>query len=58
MEHIAGNRILDMLPQQLRSSYEHLVLEDDKEIEPFVKAADTRQNASFAVRLKKARKGE
>ena len=40
VEHIAGNRLLDMLPPQLRSSYEHLVLEDDEEVLPFVKAAD------------------
>ena len=40
VEHIAGNRLLDMLPEQLRKSYEHYVLEDDKELEPFVKAAD------------------
>ena len=40
VERIAGNRLLDMLPQELRSSYEHLVLEDDKELEPFVKGAD------------------
>ena len=40
MERIAGNRLLDMLPEQLRSSYEHLVLEDDEELPPFVKGAD------------------
>ena len=40
VERIAGNRLLDMLPPELRASYEHLVLEDDKELEPFVKAAD------------------
>ena len=40
VEHIAGNRILDMLPQQLRSSYEHDVLEDDQAVKPIVKAAD------------------
>ena len=40
VERIAGNRLLDMLPPQLRSSYEHLVLEDDEAVEPFVKAAD------------------
>ena len=37
---IAGNRLLDMLPPELRSSYTHYVLEDDAELEPFVKAAD------------------
>ena len=40
VERIAGNRLLDMLPQELRSSYEHYVLEDDAALEPFVKAAD------------------
>ena len=40
VEKIAGNRLLDMLPPELRASYEHLVLEDDKDLEPFVKAAD------------------
>ena len=40
VERIAGNRLLDMLPQELRASYEHYVLEDDKALEPFVKGAD------------------
>lgn len=40
VERIAGNRLLDMLPPELRASYEHLVLEDDDEVLPFVKAAD------------------
>lgn len=40
VERIAGNRLLDMLPPELRASYEHLVLEDDEEVLPFVKAAD------------------
>ena len=40
VEHIAGNRLLDMLPQELRTSYEHPVLEDDEEVLPFIKAAD------------------
>ena len=40
LEHIAGNRVLDMLPAQLRSSYEHHVLEDDPQLRPIVKAAD------------------
>ena len=40
VEKIAGNRLLDMLPQQLRESYEHYVLEDEEALEPFVKAAD------------------
>ena len=40
VEHVAGNRLLEMLPPELRPSYEHLVLEDDKELEPIVKGAD------------------
>ena len=40
VERIAGNRLLDLLPQQLRSSYAHLVLEADQELLPFVKGAD------------------
>ncbi len=40
VEHVAGNRLLDMLPPELRASYEHLVLEDDAELLPIVKAAD------------------
>ena len=40
VERIAGNRLLDLLPPALRSSYEHLVLEDDEEVNPIVKAAD------------------
>ena len=40
VERVAGERLLDMLPSQLRASYEHLVLEDDAEVTPIVKAAD------------------
>lgn len=40
VERIAGSRLLDMLPPELRSSYEHYVLEDDEEVLPYVKAAD------------------
>ncbi len=40
VEHIAGNQLLSMLPPQLRQSYEHMILEDDKVVEPIVKAAD------------------
>lgn len=40
VERIAGNRLLDMLPPELRPSYEHFVLEDDPELEPIVKGAD------------------
>ena len=40
VERIAGNRLLDMLPKELRECYAPLVLEDDKEVLPTVKAAD------------------
>ena len=40
VERIAGNRLLDMLPPELRASYAGYVLEEDRELEPFVKAAD------------------
>ncbi len=40
VERIAGNRLLDMLPKELRASYEHYVLEDDDSLLPFIKAAD------------------
>ena len=40
VERIAGERLLDMLPPELRASYEHYVLEDEAELEPFVKGAD------------------
>ena len=40
VEKIAGNRLLDMLPPQLRGSYAHYVLEDDESLLPIIKAAD------------------
>lgn len=40
VERVAGERLLQMLPEQLRPIYAPLVLEDDKELEPVVKAAD------------------
>ena len=40
VERIAGERLLDMLPEALRASYAPLVLEDDEEVLPMVKAAD------------------
>ncbi|MDY4490199.1 MAG: 5'-deoxynucleotidase [Candidatus Faecousia sp.] len=40
VERVAGERLLEMLPAELRSSYTPLVLEDDRELEPIVKAAD------------------
>ena len=40
VERIAGERLLEMLPPELRASYEHYILEDDAALEPIVKAAD------------------
>ena len=40
VERIAGERLLSMLPQELRSSYEAYVMESDSQLEPIVKAAD------------------
>lgn len=40
VEHIAGNRLLEMLPEALRAVYTPLVLESDEDINPIVKAAD------------------
>ena len=40
VEQVAGQRLLDMLPPELRGSYEHDVLEDDEALAPIVKGAD------------------
>jgi len=40
VEQIAGERLLGMLPQELRASYEQLIHESDVEVLPIVKAAD------------------
>jgi 5'-deoxynucleotidase len=40
VERIAGERLLDMLPQELRDSYAYLIFEDDLQVKPIVKAAD------------------
>ncbi len=40
VERIAGERLLQMLPEQLRPFYSPLLLEDDREIATIVKAAD------------------
>ena len=40
VEHVAGERLLEMLPPELRESYAPLVLEEDLEVLPIVKAAD------------------
>ena len=40
VEHIAGERLLKMLPEALRDSYRPLILEEDTHVLPIVKAAD------------------
>ena len=40
VERIDGERLLELVPPQLRESYAPLVLEEDRELEPIVKAAD------------------
>ena len=40
VERIAGERLLETLPPELRESYTALVLEEDETLEPIVKAAD------------------
>ena len=40
VERIAGEQLLSMLPEPLRESYRHLVLEDDEDLNPIIKAAD------------------
>ena len=40
VERIAANRLLDMLPEELRKCYESDVLEADPELESIVKGAD------------------
>lgn len=40
VERAAGERLLAMLPEQLRDNYAHEILEDDEALLPIVKAAD------------------
>ncbi len=40
VEGVSGEKLLSMLPEELRGSYEHLILEDDPETLLTVKAAD------------------
>ena len=40
VERVAAQRLLDMLPAELVGSYQHLILEDDPDVLPIVKAAD------------------
>ena len=40
MERLYGERLLALLPPELRKHYEPFVLEDEPELEPIVKGAD------------------
>lgn len=40
VERVSGEKLLSMLPETLRPSYERLILEEDQEVLPIVKAAD------------------
>ena len=40
VEWFSAQKLLSMLPPELRESYEHYVLEDDETLNPIVKAAD------------------
>lgn len=40
VERLACEQLLEKLPEALRPSYEHFVMEDDVQIKPIVKAAD------------------
>ena len=40
VERFSAQKLLSMLPSELRESYEHYVLEDDETLNPIVKAAD------------------
>ena len=40
VERLYGERLLDLLPAELRSHYASYVLEDDEALEPIVKGAD------------------
>ena len=40
VEQIACQRLIDMLPEQLREAYAPLITESDAEVKPIVKAAD------------------
>ena len=40
VERFSAEKLLSMLPPELRASYEHYVLEDDESLNPIVKAAD------------------
>ena len=40
VERIASERLLSMLPEALRDSYQALIMEEDKQVKPIIKAAD------------------
>ena len=40
VERIASERLLSMMPEQLRESYQPLIMEEDLQVKPIVKAAD------------------
>ncbi len=40
VERVAGERLLNMAPEALRPAYQPLILEEDAEVTPVVKAAD------------------
>ena len=40
VERIASERLLGMMPEQLRESYRPLIMEEDQQVKPIVKAAD------------------
>ncbi len=40
VERLCGERLLELLPQQLRAHYAPYVLEDDRSLKPIVKGAD------------------
>lgn len=54
VERIAGQRLLQMVPEQLRNCYAGLILEDNREIVSIVKAADKLSAYIKCVEEKKA----
>ena len=40
VERIASERLLGMMPEELRESYRPLIMEEDQQVKPIVKAAD------------------
>ena len=40
VEWVAGQRLLEMVPEKLRASYENLIMDEDEAVRPIVKAAD------------------